>query len=258
MATINTLPLNPSYLTGPQSAPGLNTSPQAASLVFAQPPVMGPVTNPVMAQGVTGLQSETAEEMTGGFPAVLDAGTTVTGAAGDGISAAGRGATAAAGGAADGARGAAAVAGGAVDGAQGAAAAAGGAADGLQGVARGAGRFLGPAAIGLDVIGGGLKIREAWNDKSLTEGQRDQKVGEATVGTAGSIAGGAGGAWAGAAAGAAIGSVVPVVGTAIGGIAGAVLGGFLGGTLGGKAGEAAGGTGAGKGIGGFINNLFGK
>lgn len=262
MATLN---FTPSLTPGLRSYSDLsafgpmNGSAPGGSLVLGQPALGpgAPVANPVYAQGVTGLQSETANDMTGGFESAVDAGGTLTGAAGDGLGAAQRGATAAAGGAAD----AAHAAGGAADAANAAssgAAAAGGAADGARGLARGAGRLLGPAAVGIDVISGGLKIREAWNDPNLTDSQRDQKVGEATTGTAGSIAGGAGGAWAGAAAGAAIGSAVPVVGTVIGGIAGAVLGGFLGGKAGEKAGEAVGGTGAGRGIGGFINNLFGK
>lgn len=257
MATVNFLP-NQSYFPGvrpyselPSAFPS-NGSAQSGALMLQPSP--SPLASPAYAQGVTGLQSESANEMTGGLETAVEHGGTLTSAAGDGFASTQRGAAAAAGGAADAASGAANAAGGAADGARSAASAAGGAAD----AARGAGRFLGPAAIGIDLVSGGLKIRDAWKDPNLTDSQRDQKVGEATVGTAGSIAGGAGGAWAGAAAGAAIGSVVPVVGTVIGGIAGAVLGGFLGGKAGEKAGEAVGGTGAGKGIGGFINNLFGK
>lgn len=258
VATLNALP-NQSYLSGIRPFPQFPAnSSSAGQLTFNQPPVFAPVSNPMLAQGVTGMQSESADDMTGGVPGVLEAGGTIAGTTGDGLSAATRGTTAVAGGASDAASAGARAAAGTADAATSAAQAASGGADAVQGFAKGAGRALGPVAVGIDLIGGGLKIRDAWNDKSLTDDQRDKKVGEATVGTAGSIAGGAGGAWAGAAAGAAIGSAVPVVGTVIGGIAGAVLGGFLGGKAGEKAGEAAGGTGAGKGIGGFINNLFGK
>ena len=241
--------------------PVLTAGPLGQGQQALSSPLLSPVPNPMFAQGVTAMQSETAEDMTGGMPSLLDTGGMVAGTTGDGLSAATRGTTSVANGAADAAsatRSGANAAGGAADAASAGAQAAGGAADGARGLAKGAGRALGPVAIGIDLVGGGLKVRDAWNDTSLTEGQRDKKVGEATVGTAGSIAGGAGGAWAGAAAGAAIGSVIPGPGTVIGGVVGAVLGGVLGGKAGEKAGEAAGGTGAGKGIGGLINNLFGK
>ncbi len=263
VATLTALP-NQNYLSGVRPFPTFG--PNSNGLGQQQPlpaPTLSPFSNPMYAQGVTGMQSETAEDMTGGVPSYLDIGGTLAGTTGDGLSAVTSGAQAAggvadaahaAGGAAD----AAHAAGGVADAATAGAQAAGGAADGLRGVAKGAGRVLGPVAVGIDLVGGGLKIRDAWKDKSLTDDQRDKKVGEATAGTAGSIAGGAGGAWAGAAAGAAIGSVIPGPGTVIGGVVGAVLGGVLGGKAGEKAGEAAGGTGAGKGIGGFINNLFGK
>lgn len=256
VASLAAIP-NQSYLNGVRPFPSFGPGPSALGQQALPAPTFGPVSNPMYAQGVTGMQSETAEDMTGGVPTYVEAGGTLAGTAGDGLSAATRGATATAGGAAD----AAHAAGGAADAAHaagGVADAAQGATSGLQGVAKGAGRALGPVAIGVDVVSGGLKVRDAWKDPNLTDSQRDQKVGEATVGTAGSIAGGAGGAWAGAAAGAALGSVIPGPGTVIGGVVGAVLGGVLGGKAGEKAGEAAGGTGAGKGIGGFINNLFGK
>lgn len=132
------------------------------------------------------------------------------------------------------------------------------AADGVRGFSRGAGRLLGPVSIGLDVVGGGMKIHEAWNDRSLTDRQRDERVGEAAVGTVGAVLGGAGGAWAGAAAGAAIGSAVPLVGTIIGGVAGAILGGFLGGKAGERAGEAVGRSSVGRAVGDTINNVAGR
>lgn len=273
VATLTALP-NQSYLSGVRPFPTFGANSNSLGPQPLPSATLAPVSNPMYAQGVTGMQSETAEDMTGGVPSYLDAGGTIAGTTGDGLSAATRGATSTASGVADAASAGANAAGGVADAAHAAggaadaahaaggvadaAQAAGGAADGLKGIAKGAGRALGPVAIGIDLVGGGLKIRDAWKDKSLTDDQRDKKVGEATVGTAGSIAGGAGGAWAGAAAGAAIGSVIPGPGTVIGGVVGAVLGGVLGGKAGEKAGEAVGGTGAGKGIGGFINNLFGK
>lgn len=177
-------------------------------------------------RGGTQLQADAANEMSGGF---VERGGDLAGGLGDGANAARRGAATAA-----------------------------TAADSVRGFAQGAGRVLGPAAIGLDIVGGGLKVNEAWRDQSLTDRQRDQKVGEAAIGTAGSVAGGAGGAWAGALAGAAIGSAFPVVGTVIGGIAGAVLGGFLGGKAGEKAGEAVGRTSFGRAVGDTINDLAGR
>ena len=265
MAMLTSLP-NTSYLSGPRPF-----SPTAFPSVYAGGPPSAEaapdqwVSDPFAAQGVTGMQSETADEMTGGFGGFVDKGGTLAGVTGDGfsnlprtVSGAARGGAHGASGAARGASGAAHGASGAAHGASGAARGASGAGHAVSGFAHGAGRVLGPAAVGLDLVGGGLSIHDALTDKTLTDDQRNEKVGEATVGTAGSIAGGAGGAWAGAAAGAALGSVVPVVGTVVGGIAGAVIGGFLGGSAGSKAGEAAGGTGAGKGVGGFVSRLFGK
>lgn len=219
----------------------MNGATQGGVLVLEQPSL---VSNPVRARGLTGVQAQTAHEMLGGFPTALEAGGYLTSAVGSGLEAVQHSALAAVGAAAD-----------AADSTTVRALA--GSADGVQGLARGAGRFLGPASLGLDLLGGGLKIREVWSDSRLTDSQRDRKVGEATVGTAGSIVGGGAGSIVGIAAGAAIGSVVPVLGTVIGGVAGAVVGGFLGGQVGTAAGARVGRTGAGQGIGGFINDLFG-
>lgn len=201
-----------------------------SSLLLAAPPsqalTCGPLADPVSAQGVTRLQADSANDMTGGLQPVVETTGDLAGGVGDGASRAARRAASAA--------------------------------ESVSGVARGAGRLLGPAAVGLDLVAGGMKVNEAWNDRSLTDAQRDKKVGEATVGTAGSVLGGAGGAAAGAAAGAAIGSVIPGLGTVIGGIAGAVIGGFLGGKAGEKAGEAVGRTGVGRAVGDFVNDLAGR
>lgn len=220
--------LSPGYLS-----PFRPMSFEPAALPLAQPfPQQGGMcmlySNPTAARGVTDIQASTAQDMTGGL---VEGSSDLAGGVSDGAGAAAR---------------------------RGAAAAGNTAADTLRGFARGGGRLLGPASIALDLVGGGMKINEAWNDRTLTDRQRDEKVGEAAVGTAGSVAGGAGGAWAGALAGAALGSAVPVVGTVIGGIAGAVLGGFLGGKAGEKAGEAVGRTSAGRAVGDAINDVAGR
>lgn len=222
----HTSPLKTTITRPPAKQPGSHT---------ATPTVTPkqPVSDPVYAQGVTAMQSETAEEMSGGLPTAVDTGGEVAGAAGDAASSTARAIDAGAD---------------AVD----------AGADSLGGLARGAGRVLGPVAVAADVVVGGLGVREAWNDESLTDEQRDQAVGEATLGATGAIAGGAGGAWAGAVAGAALGSAVPVVGTLVGGLVGAAIGGFAGGRAGEAAGSAVGETRVGRGVGGFINDLFGK
>lgn len=196
---------------------------------------IGPTSNALYAQGVTRMQSESADEMSGGLPTVLGTGGEAAGAAGDAAS-----------------RGARAMASAAESASAGA-----DLADSLK-FARGAGRALGPVAVAADVAAGGLSIRDAWKDNTLTERQRDEKVGQATLGTTGAIAGGAGGAWAGAALGATLGSVVPGFGTVLGGVLGAAVGGILGGRGGEAVGEAVGGTRLGRGIGSLVNNAFGK
>ncbi len=119
---------------------------------------------------------------------------------------------------------------------------------------RGLGRFAGPFSMGINVAGGVDEVRRIRANRSYTEAERDQRVGEQVLCTTGSLAGGTGGAAAGAAAGAAIGSVVPVVGTVVGGVIGAIAGGYAGGQVGCEAGNAVGRTAVGSAVGDAVND----